>query len=297
VLSLKLIRKAAHTHTHTHTHSRTHTHKHKTLTHYSRMHTRAQVGFFDIVALPLFQSFAQAFPEATPMLDSVKDNYHVRCVHVCWFESSISPNAGCTQGSNAGCTQGSNAGCTQGSNAGCTQGSNAGCTQGSNAGCTQGSIPFVWQSNWVHAIIVDEWNGVYCLLVDINALYLTLLFLLSESGRVITAILRTRNCKFTPLHHEGCASPLQDTHTHKHTRTHTQTLSLSYRCGVRRRPCARISALLSLPPAHQYYPSGSAVQATTQNHKNHRWPSPPSGHHHQMAITFKWPSPPNGHHL
>lgn len=34
-----------------------------------------QVGFFDIVALPLFQSFAQAFPEATPMLDAVKDNY------------------------------------------------------------------------------------------------------------------------------------------------------------------------------------------------------------------------------
>ena len=29
----------------------------------------------DIVALPLFQSFAQAFPDATPMLDAVKDNY------------------------------------------------------------------------------------------------------------------------------------------------------------------------------------------------------------------------------
>ncbi len=36
---------------------------------------RPQVGFFDIVALPLFQSFAQAFQEATPMLDAVKDNY------------------------------------------------------------------------------------------------------------------------------------------------------------------------------------------------------------------------------
>jgi hypothetical protein len=34
-----------------------------------------QVGFFDIVALPLFQSFAQAFPDATPMLEAVKDNY------------------------------------------------------------------------------------------------------------------------------------------------------------------------------------------------------------------------------
>ncbi|PNW81070.1 hypothetical protein CHLRE_07g342350v5 [Chlamydomonas reinhardtii] len=37
--------------------------------------SKSQVGFFDIVALPLFQSFAQAFPEATPMLDAVKDNY------------------------------------------------------------------------------------------------------------------------------------------------------------------------------------------------------------------------------
>lgn len=34
-----------------------------------------QVGFFDIVALPLFQSFAQAFTDATPMLEAVKDNY------------------------------------------------------------------------------------------------------------------------------------------------------------------------------------------------------------------------------
>jgi hypothetical protein len=34
-----------------------------------------QVGFFDIVALPLFQSFAQAFADAIPMLDAVKDNY------------------------------------------------------------------------------------------------------------------------------------------------------------------------------------------------------------------------------
>lgn len=36
-----------------------------------------QVGFFDIVALPLFQSFAQAFIESTPMLDAVKDNYQM----------------------------------------------------------------------------------------------------------------------------------------------------------------------------------------------------------------------------
>lgn len=37
--------------------------------------TKSQVGFFDIVALPLFQSFAQIFPSSTPMLDAVKDNY------------------------------------------------------------------------------------------------------------------------------------------------------------------------------------------------------------------------------
>jgi hypothetical protein len=40
-----------------------------------RVRRDPQVGFFDIVALPLFQSFAQAFPDATPMLDAVKDNY------------------------------------------------------------------------------------------------------------------------------------------------------------------------------------------------------------------------------
>ncbi|KAL6760116.1 3',5'-cyclic-nucleotide phosphodiesterase [Haematococcus lacustris] len=39
--------------------------------------TKSQVGFFDIVALPLFQSFAQAFHDATPMLDAVKDNYQM----------------------------------------------------------------------------------------------------------------------------------------------------------------------------------------------------------------------------
>ncbi len=50
-----------------------------------------QVGFFDIVALPLFQSFAQAFPDTSPMLEAVKDNYHM------WREessSSLSSSAG-----------------------------------------------------------------------------------------------------------------------------------------------------------------------------------------------------------
>ena len=37
----------------------------------------SQVGFFDIVALPLFQSFAQAFADATPLLEAVKDNYNM----------------------------------------------------------------------------------------------------------------------------------------------------------------------------------------------------------------------------
>eukprot|EP00798_Chlamydomonas_sp_ICE-L_P002632 gene2632-5005_t len=36
--------------------------------------TKSQIGFFDIVALPLFQSFAQTFTESQPMLDSVRDN-------------------------------------------------------------------------------------------------------------------------------------------------------------------------------------------------------------------------------
>ena len=39
--------------------------------------TMSQVGFFDIVALPLFQSFAQAFADATPLLEAVKDNYNM----------------------------------------------------------------------------------------------------------------------------------------------------------------------------------------------------------------------------
>ncbi|KAG1666487.1 hypothetical protein FOA52_004869 [Chlamydomonas sp. UWO 241] len=37
--------------------------------------TMSQVGFFDIVALPLFQSFATKFPFTTPMLDAVRSNY------------------------------------------------------------------------------------------------------------------------------------------------------------------------------------------------------------------------------
>ena len=44
--------------------------------------TKSQVGFFDIVALPLFQTFAQAFSESTPMLEAVKDNYYL------WREDS-----------------------------------------------------------------------------------------------------------------------------------------------------------------------------------------------------------------
>ena len=39
--------------------------------------TRSQIGFFDIVALPLFQSFALTFPAASPMLEAVKDNYNM----------------------------------------------------------------------------------------------------------------------------------------------------------------------------------------------------------------------------
>eukprot|EP00798_Chlamydomonas_sp_ICE-L_P014589 gene14589-20640_t len=39
--------------------------------------SKSQVGFFDIVALPLFQCYAQAFPQSQPLLDAVKNNYEM----------------------------------------------------------------------------------------------------------------------------------------------------------------------------------------------------------------------------
>ncbi len=42
-----------------------------------------QVGFFDIVALPLFQSLAQVFGGTVPLLDAVRDNY------VMWKEEAV----------------------------------------------------------------------------------------------------------------------------------------------------------------------------------------------------------------
>jgi cAMP-specific phosphodiesterase 4/calcium/calmodulin-dependent 3',5'-cyclic nucleotide phosphodiesterase len=33
-----------------------------------------QIGFFEIVALPLYRSWAHAFPDATPLLHAVEDN-------------------------------------------------------------------------------------------------------------------------------------------------------------------------------------------------------------------------------
>lgn len=45
--------------------------------------SKSQMGFFDIVALPLFQSLAAAFSETTPMLDAVRDNYHM------WRDESV----------------------------------------------------------------------------------------------------------------------------------------------------------------------------------------------------------------
>ena len=36
--------------------------------------TKSQSGFFNIVALPMYTAFAQAFPEAAPMLAAVKAN-------------------------------------------------------------------------------------------------------------------------------------------------------------------------------------------------------------------------------
>ncbi|KAL3155900.1 putative 3',5'-cyclic phosphodiesterase pde-3 [Trebouxia sp. C0010 RCD-2024] len=37
--------------------------------------TRSQLGFFNIVGIPLFKSFTELFPEAQPMLDGVLDNF------------------------------------------------------------------------------------------------------------------------------------------------------------------------------------------------------------------------------
>ena len=34
-----------------------------------------QVGFFEIVALPLFNGFVELIPDARPMLDGVMENY------------------------------------------------------------------------------------------------------------------------------------------------------------------------------------------------------------------------------
>jgi hypothetical protein len=45
-------------------------------------------------ALPLFQSFAQAFTDATPMLEAVKDNYQMWREEAALFTSSQSGSGG-----------------------------------------------------------------------------------------------------------------------------------------------------------------------------------------------------------
>jgi hypothetical protein len=53
-----------------------------------------QVGFFDIVALPLFQSLAQVFSGTVPLLDAVRDNY------VMWKEeTAVNHSSGSSNGS------------------------------------------------------------------------------------------------------------------------------------------------------------------------------------------------------
>jgi hypothetical protein len=37
--------------------------------------SKSQLGFFDVVALPLFQSFATRFPDTEPLLAGLRDNY------------------------------------------------------------------------------------------------------------------------------------------------------------------------------------------------------------------------------
>lgn len=34
-----------------------------------------QVGFFDFVALPMFQAFVEVMPDSTPLLDAISKNY------------------------------------------------------------------------------------------------------------------------------------------------------------------------------------------------------------------------------
>ena len=36
-----------------------------------------QVGFFEVVVLPLFRAFVTIFPRAQPMLERVEDNYQM----------------------------------------------------------------------------------------------------------------------------------------------------------------------------------------------------------------------------
>jgi hypothetical protein len=51
-----------------------------------------QVGFFDIVALPLFQSFTQACPDTAAILDAVRENYDM------WREESMKhAGGGCSK--------------------------------------------------------------------------------------------------------------------------------------------------------------------------------------------------------
>ena len=35
------------------------------------------MGFFDIVALPLFRTFQAVFPEASPMVEQLTDNFEM----------------------------------------------------------------------------------------------------------------------------------------------------------------------------------------------------------------------------
>lgn len=41
-----------------------------------RFYLSLQVGFFDVVALPLFQNFGKVFPASRPLLAGVLGNYN-----------------------------------------------------------------------------------------------------------------------------------------------------------------------------------------------------------------------------
>ena len=52
--------------------------------------TKSQTGFFNIVAMPIFSSFVQVFPEASDMLRHLRSNYEM------WNDAEVAAAAAVT---------------------------------------------------------------------------------------------------------------------------------------------------------------------------------------------------------